>query len=365
MRMLQSIVFATDFRPASQDGIQAVAPVVKAFGSQVHVLHVLELFSHDASAHYFRRQLGDNLLRGTIQRFAEHEIAVAESSMKTGPVAETILRFANEKDADLIVLGGGEISPQGTFGVGPVASVVMEQASQPVLLVRPQSSPIGEKPILCPVDHSEVSRRGLGNGIRLARVLGSRLTVLSVIPDVYWLTAAIETRDLAHAKSEHDQHWREEFSTFLESVDFDGQAYAKEIRAGVPHEQIAAAAREHEAGLLIMGATGRTGLLRLLLGSTTRRVLRELPCSLLIVKQQDVVQELFESDLRTIELLLAEARALRDAGSHEPAMAKFRQVLARNPFHLEAVECLATLEADVGHPQAAESYRRRAQQLRL
>ena len=50
--------------------------------------------------------------------------------------------------------------------------------------------------------------------------------------------------------------------------------WKREFRQGSPHEQITAAARERGADLLVMGATGRTGLVRVLLGSVTRRVLR-------------------------------------------------------------------------------------------
>lgn len=364
MRMLQSILFATDFRPASQDAIHVVAPLVTAFGSRVSVIHVLESSSQDAAAHLFHRQLGDQLLQGTLQRFAEHELAVAKSWMKSGPVADTILHAAQDMDADLIVMGAGELSTQGTFGVGPVAQAVMEQAVQPVLSVRPSSSSVTWKTILCPLDHSEVSYRGLGNGIRLAKVLGSKLIVLSVIPDVNWLTAAVEAGGITDVRAAHEQHWRDEFETFLDGVDFEGISHAREVRAGIPHVQIVAAAREHQADLLIMGATGRTALARMLLGSTTRRVLRALPCSLLTVKQQDVVQALFEADLRTIELLLAEARALRGAGSRELAASKLRQILMRDPFHVEAVECLAVLEDELGHPHEAKTYHRRASQLR-
>lgn len=58
----------------------------------------------------------------------------------------------------------------------------------------------------------------------------------------------------------------------------------------------------------MMGATGRTGLLQVLVGSTTRRLLRALPCSLLKVKQEDVVEKLFEADLRKIVSLMSEGR---------------------------------------------------------
>ncbi len=65
-------------------------------------------------------------------------------------------------------------------------------------------------------------------------------------------------------------------------------AWSKEVRSGVPHEEIVAAAEKHQANLIVMGSTGRTGLLRLLMGGVTRRVIQHLPCSLLTVKQEDL-----------------------------------------------------------------------------
>ena len=102
----------------------------------------------------------------------------------------------------------------------------------------------------------------------------------------------------------------------------------------MPHEQIVTVAKDCQADVIIMGATGRTGLTRLLLGSTTRRVLQQLPCSLLTVKEADVVEQLFQDDLRTINLLMAEGRELMDARDYLVASTKFRRVLARNPFHV-------------------------------
>jgi hypothetical protein len=55
-----------------------------------------------------------------------------------------------------------------------------------------------------------------------------------------------------------------------------------------------------------MGATGRSGLVRLLLGSTTRRVLAELPCSLLTVKQNDLFDDSGSADEREQAQTLAE-----------------------------------------------------------
>jgi len=70
-----------------------------------------------------------------------------------------------------------------------------------------------------------------------------------------------------------------------------GVVHTLVLERGVPHEQIIAAAQKYSADLIMMGATGRSGLVRDLLGSTPRRVLRDRPCSLLTVRQQDVVDD--------------------------------------------------------------------------
>jgi universal stress protein E len=188
--------------------------------------------------------------------------------------------------------------------------------------------------------------------------------VLSVVPEVSWLTAAVETGELADAKVEYEHKWCEELETFLAGISFDGVSYRKELRSGVPHEQIVAAAKEYQADLIAMGATGRTGLVRVLLGSTTRRVLHDLPCSLLIVKQEDVIEQLLEDDLQSIALLLAEGQALYERRDYESAAVRFRQALARNPFHLQSVERLVDTYQRLGNDQEASKYRRRAELLR-
>jgi nucleotide-binding universal stress UspA family protein len=198
------------------------------------------------------------------------------------------VRQADETGAGLIVLGAGELSLLHGFAVGPVAQAVLERAAQPVLAVRPGEPVLSFQTILCPVDLSGVSARGLSNAIRLTRVFGGRLVVLTVIPRVSWLAAASATGRLSGALAEFEGGWRAEFDAFLRAADFGDVRWECEVRHGEPHEQIVAATREHAADVLVMGGTGRTGLVRVLLGSVTRRLLRQLPCSLLTVKEEDV-----------------------------------------------------------------------------
>jgi nucleotide-binding universal stress UspA family protein len=197
------------------------------------------------------------------------------------------------------VIGAGKKSPFDRFSPGPVAETVLELASQPVLAVHPIAAAPKFQRILCPVDHSPASDRGLRNAVQLARECGSRLVVLSVVPEMSWLSAAVETGQLVGAADEYRRTWLEEYDRFLQSVDFTGVQWQKEVREGAPDREIVASAQEHEADVICMGSTGRTGLIRVLMGSVTRHVLQDLPCSLLTVKDEHLIEEPFGIDTST------------------------------------------------------------------
>jgi hypothetical protein len=164
--------------------------------------------------------------------------------------------------------------------------------------------------------------------------------------------------------AEHDRAWREEFEHFLHGIDLADVSWKREVRKGPPHTEILAAARARHADLIVMGSTGRTGLGRILMGSVTHRVLQQLPCTLLAVKGEDAADQLFEEDLRHMRLLVAEGCALMTKGSPGAALLKFRQILARDPFHLAALDGEADAHERLGQLEEAERCRRRAARLR-
>jgi tetratricopeptide (TPR) repeat protein len=146
-------------------------------------------------------------------------------------------------------------------------------------------------------------------------------------------------------------------------IDFHGVPHRREIRHGLPHEEIVASACEHHADVIVMGSTGHTGLARLLMGSVARRVLQELPCSLWSVKQERVAEELFDEDLRHMHLLMAEGRELLEAGDPGYALVKFRRVLAYNPFHAQALQAEAQAYERLGQRDRAQTCLRRAEKV--
>lgn len=384
MRQLGSVLFAADLRSSAGDVAQAVSRLALATGARVTLFHVLEPLArlaptpsavltklsgainlhspfgwHEVTESL--RRVSQTSLDDLAARLKSEGVDLAESSIEVGPTADTILAKANDIDADLILIGAGE---RARFSIGPVAVSVIERASQPVLAVRPGEPLLKFERILCPVDQSAPAARGLRNAIRLAKVFGGQLIVLSVIPEISWLSAAFETGQLQEAQAAHASQWREELEQFLAPIDFAGVSVTQDVRHGAPHRQIAAAAKDHLADLIVMGATGRTGLARVLIGSTTRRMLEELPCSLLTVKQEEVLDEVYGKLLQERNALISDARDLCAAGLYDRALPKLRRILELTPFHLPTVEALAETHKKLGNTADAEKFQLRAEQLR-
>jgi nucleotide-binding universal stress UspA family protein len=58
----------------------------------------------------------------------------------------------------------------------------------------------------------------------------------------------------------------------------------RSVLVGSPTTEIARFAKEKEADMIVVGTHGRTGLARMLMGSTAEGLLREAPCQVLVVK---------------------------------------------------------------------------------
>jgi nucleotide-binding universal stress UspA family protein len=71
-------------------------------------------------------------------------------------------------------------------------------------------------------------------------------------------------------------------ATRLRKAGFDATA---EVRNGDPTYQLLTSAREHEAGLMVIGTRGQSGQRRLILGSVARKVLLHASCSVLVVRE--------------------------------------------------------------------------------
>lgn len=138
------------------------------------------------------------------------------------------------------------------------------------------------KTILCPVDFSEHSRQALAYAALLASRQKAHLITVFVEDPLLAAAAAVEYDE----KTLIDKA-RVALRRFAEkTIGKYGLALGDitlDVAIGRPHDEIAWTAERMKCDVIVLGAHGRTGANRMLLGSTTHRLLRRSPIPVLAV----------------------------------------------------------------------------------
>lgn len=322
MQQLQRILVATDLSTASRDTWQEAIPVARAFGSDIILVHALQYLPHTAAAYQIiRRRLLHELDQIRTEILRQGGRVTHQPIVEVGSVLEVILSTADRFQVNVIMLGAGEKHAATQFLTGTTATRVMRRAVQPVWVVQPGKAHKQIQRILCAVDFSEPATRALRNAILLSRTYSAALTVLNVIdqashyPHLPDMTCPVVHIDMQEQDSETRftsgdtgslvtaerpvvskgsadpvQRLQTVLEGLLETCGAGDVSVNTLIRQGVPAEGILQTVRDTECDLVAMGSVGRTGLPRVLMGNTAEKVVREVPCSLLTVKNVDVLQ---------------------------------------------------------------------------
>ncbi len=132
---------------------------------------------------------------------------------------------------------------------------------------------INVKRILYATDFSSYSNQAYFHAVALAANHGASLTILYVFgPGGNEVSGRAEGQD----------YWRNQLEQ-IRPVDQDIPVHHVFLE-GDPASQIVRYAADASMDLIVMGTHGRTGLERLLMGSVAERVMRDAPCSVLVVK---------------------------------------------------------------------------------
>ena len=136
------------------------------------------------------------------------------------------------------------------------------------------------KRILVPVDFSDCSRKALQYAIPLAKQFAAELTLLHVVrpyPPMLEMPI-VDGESIEDAKAALDE---------LHQTIPDAIPSHAVIRRGDPHIEIIRAAKELSIDLLVLSTHGHTGVARVLMGSTTEKVVRHAGCPVLVVREQE------------------------------------------------------------------------------
>jgi nucleotide-binding universal stress UspA family protein len=130
--------------------------------------------------------------------------------------------------------------------------------------------------ILYATDFSSYSNQAYFHAVALAENHGASLTILFV----YTPDFAAPAPNAGEAATR--RYWQEQLEQ-IRPVDPNIPVHHVFLE-GDPAAEIVRYARDAGMSLIVMGTHGRTGLERLLMGSVAEKVMRDAPCSVLVVK---------------------------------------------------------------------------------
>jgi nucleotide-binding universal stress UspA family protein len=138
--------------------------------------------------------------------------------------------------------------------------------------------------VLIALDESALAAHAVAAGCDLARALKADIALVYVVdPTLAFLPeSGIPAADLmAELKREGERLLSAAAKRIGDSPTWQF------VRMGKPADEVLAAAREWNADLIVIGTHGRSGMSRLVMGSTAESVLRRAACPVLVVRANE------------------------------------------------------------------------------
>lgn len=304
---VRNIVVGIDFSEQSRRALEEAVRIARWGRAAVHIIHVIDAPTAEdiadaagvvgindvadcARPHVvdFAQTVADlNLLTRDVSMGR----VLAEVHVRVGHPYSELADAARETGAELLVLGASGAGDAVT-GLGALATKCVRKAPPPlVLLVRgTQRGPF--RRIVAAVDHSPLSARVVKNALRLACQDHARLDILHVYQPPweqarYWPRADApgDLRERCVAALEA------KMAALLAPFEPEARyvhAESRTLPAGDCKRGIVEFVRAVQADLVVLGARGRTRDDGFSIGTTAERVVRDAPCSVLVLRSEAV-----------------------------------------------------------------------------
>ena len=282
---MKPIVAGVDQSPQAVAAAAFAWRTAQAAQTELYLVHgARPIFRSAAAAEYLgdlnqlmQQQLDAALLglQTTVERALPPE-ALHHLEVRSGRGAAVVTQAAREHQAGLIVLGGKHHSALGRWMGGSTAHHVVRTTDIPLLVTGERPGPI--KRILVAADLSYAIRPTYEVAVRMARLFGATLRVVHAVEPLPILAEVPMVLD----EEAFYRDSAEQFERCVEPLLADARAETL-VQRGFAADVIGSAVADWHADLVVVGSHGKGWMDRLLLGSTTERMLDQLPASLLVV----------------------------------------------------------------------------------
>jgi nucleotide-binding universal stress UspA family protein len=286
---IRTVLVGTDLDRDSDNLVSTALAVARAAGARIHVVYAFNLPLGSLSElgsgpdpvalgqeeERCREALATQLRQAGIRADELHG-----QTVRNGPPHRVLPELATEIGADLVVVGaaaGGRLLRR----LGSTADRVLRRATCPVLVIRGDLR-IPLRKALAPVDLSplaaEAFRVGLAMLTQMNGAQASEVEALFVLSVVQRQVAPQFTPEQV------DRFAAQELAEFVEK--HGGSAAARvrrKVRAGNTRAEIFAEIADFHPDVVLLGTHGMGGFDRFVIGSVASDVVREAPCSVLVV----------------------------------------------------------------------------------
>ena len=269
----ERFLVASDGSEFSAAAVRETIGMASKCGAQVHVMSLLATgVEHEA--------LGESILKQEMETAQAHLEEIRAQAEAAGVACETHLVHGQTVDREIVDLADNlkvDLIVMGRRGRRGLARLMLGQATAQVIghahcnvLVVPRGAKVEGRQIVIATDGSRFAEAAAVTAARLGSYCGSTITVASVAAPSQDPGRLAEAENAVQPVADHMMS--------------EGIAAEAVVLEGETAEVIASLAREKNADLIVTGSHGRTGLERMLLGSTSERILNETPCAVLVVK---------------------------------------------------------------------------------
>jgi nucleotide-binding universal stress UspA family protein len=287
---IHNILLATDFSKSAESAQAASFELAKRFDSRLHVFHALEvplpIFQPYSVA--VPDAFISEARKGALEKLREIVAAAGEQGIEASselgavPAPADIADKARRAEADLVVVGSEGHTGIQRLLLGSVAEGTIKRAPCSVLTIRGSLTP-APMTIVVGVDFSEEAQAALDTACEFADRFGASLHLVHAAATSPPLIGPYE---IAVPTTFYDSVMQDAKRRIAEVA---GSCRSKvtvttEISNAPAQIALADVADRLNAGLIVVGSQGLTGLKHLVVGSVAERTARYAPCSVWTVR---------------------------------------------------------------------------------
>jgi universal stress protein E len=277
------ILAATDFSTRSNRALRQAGLLAQPGDAPLHIVHVVD---DDQPEELVRmeKQEAERVLNEQTGSMPELRGVQTRLMVVTGDPFDGILRAAADVNPDLIVMGSHRKQLLLDIFIGTTIERVIRKGPFPVLMVNNEAQRRYEK-VVAPVDMSAPSAYALRVALS-TRLISGRATLLHAFFPLgkgKMFVAGTDQATIDEYATSERREAMEELAAFLVANDLGRENWSIRVEDGGPMEVISRAVAEMRPDLLVMGTHGRSGILKVLIGSVTEEALRSLNVDILAV----------------------------------------------------------------------------------